>query len=235
MAVINPNTYVKLVHTELTPEHQLTFSSLSAQVNYFNNLAGLVLEDFTYQRKDNVIRYPQEFDKVEKYNYVIYKNSDYDDKYYFAYISDLKYINDNMTEIKIETDVFQTWQFDFIYKKSYVERKHVTDDVAGNYTLPESLAYGEYVNNFSYHYSLGQTYYMIQTTKALNGDDLSYGWFGGLPAGCGGYVAKSDYALNSLITEFNEEELSEAIQNVYVVPAKFVTTYSDDPLYPRRF
>ena len=38
MAVINPNTYVKLVHTELTPEHQLTFSSLSAQVNYFNNL-----------------------------------------------------------------------------------------------------------------------------------------------------------------------------------------------------
>lgn len=58
-----------------------------------------------------------------------YNTDDLDPKYYYAYIVDLKYINDNMTEIYIETDVFQTWQFDFTYLKSYVERKHVTDDI----------------------------------------------------------------------------------------------------------
>lgn len=168
MAIINPNTYVKLVHTELTPEHQLTFSDINAQKNYFDNLAGLVLEDFTYQRKDNIIRYPQEFDKVEKYNYVIYCNQDYDNKYYYAYITDLKYINDNMTEIKIETDVFQTWQFDFIYKKSFVERKHVTDDIAGNYTIREPVATGEFiVNNFDYTSFMNKIYYVIQATENL--------------------------------------------------------------------
>lgn len=60
----------------------------------------------------------------------MYMNQSYDiNRYYYAYIVDIKYINDNMTELKIETDVFQTWQFDFIYKKSFVERKHVTDDI----------------------------------------------------------------------------------------------------------
>lgn len=59
MAINPKNTYVKLVHTELTPEHQLTFSDVTAQKNYFDNLTGLVLEDFSYQRKDSIIRYPR--------------------------------------------------------------------------------------------------------------------------------------------------------------------------------
>lgn len=60
MATISPkDTYVKLVHTELTPEHQLTFADKTTQYNYFDNLTGLDLTDFSYQRKDNVIRYPR--------------------------------------------------------------------------------------------------------------------------------------------------------------------------------
>lgn len=59
MAINPKNTYVKLVHTELTPEHQLTFSSRANQTTYFSGLTGLVLDDFSYQRKDNVIRYPR--------------------------------------------------------------------------------------------------------------------------------------------------------------------------------
>ena len=59
MAINPKNTYVKLVHTELTPEHQLTFNGINTQKNYFNSLQGLVLDDFSYQRKDNVIRYPR--------------------------------------------------------------------------------------------------------------------------------------------------------------------------------
>ena len=100
---------------------------------------GLVLEDFTYQRRDNIIRYPRAFELCEQYNYVMYKNPDYKDKYYYAYITDMKYINDKMTEITIKTDVFQTWQFDFIYKESLVEREHVNNDTIGLHTIPENL------------------------------------------------------------------------------------------------
>ena len=44
-----------------------------------------------------------------------------------------------MTEITIETDVFQTWQFNINYKKMFVEREHVNDDTVGLHTVPENV------------------------------------------------------------------------------------------------
>ena len=40
----------------------------------------------------------------------------------------MRYINDNLTEVSIVTDVFQTWQFDLIFKQSFVEREIVSTD-----------------------------------------------------------------------------------------------------------
>lgn len=77
----------------------------------------------------------------------MYKNPDFKDKYYYAYITDMKFVNPNMTEITIKTDVFQTWQFDFIYKRSFVEREHVSNDTVGIHTVPENLELGEYICN----------------------------------------------------------------------------------------
>lgn len=59
--ITNPITYVKLIHTEFTTEHQLTFPTKQDQYTFFENLSGMVLyeNDFTYQRKDNIIRYPR--------------------------------------------------------------------------------------------------------------------------------------------------------------------------------
>lgn len=59
MAINPKNTYIKLVHVEITPEHQLTFADVSAQKTYFEGLTGLELEDFSYQRKDSTIRVPR--------------------------------------------------------------------------------------------------------------------------------------------------------------------------------
>lgn len=91
-----------------------------------------------------------------------------------------------MTEIKIETDVFQTWQFDFTYLKSFVERKHVTDDTRGKHTILENLEFGEYVNNFAYHYTLGSTqtesyYYLVQVDKLKDGTEKLFTPYGGIP------------------------------------------------------
>ena len=43
----------------------------------------------------------------------------------------MRYINDGMTEIAIQTDAFQTWQFDITFKQSFVEREmlSVSDDI----------------------------------------------------------------------------------------------------------
>jgi len=151
MAVITPNTDVILlkVPLEMDEVNQLTFASKTAQYNYFSSLPKYVIEegDFTYQRKDNTIRFPAQYDNILQYNYVMYKNTNYSDKWFYAYIVGIEYLNDNVTAIAIKTDVWQTWQFDLTYKPVFVEREHVNDDTVGLHTIPENLETGEYVNN----------------------------------------------------------------------------------------
>lgn len=61
----------------------------------------------------------------------MYQNENYSTKWFYAFIDNMKYINDSMTEISISTDVWQTWQFDLTFLESFVEREmcNVSDDV----------------------------------------------------------------------------------------------------------
>lgn len=145
MTAIAPSTdiYLLKLPIELDDENQLTFASASAQATYFQSLTKTSAEDTTYQRRDETIRYPAGIDTILQYNYVMYKNVNYSNtKWFYARITDMAYINDNMTAISIEEDTFQTWQFDLVYQQCYVEREHVNDDTIGLHTVPENLDTG---------------------------------------------------------------------------------------------
>ena len=130
--VVAPNTNIKLLKVPLTLDNknQITFSNATAQYNYFNSLPKLELENATYQRKDNVIRYPEHFDNLIDYNYCMYQNESYSNKWFYAYVTSMTYVNDNLTLIGIETDVWQTWQFDLTFHQSFIEREMI--DVASD-------------------------------------------------------------------------------------------------------
>lgn len=144
---ITPNTDIRLIKTPfgLNNKNQLTFSNVSAQSSYFLSLSHLEVDNCSYQRKDNIIRYSSHIDDIIEYNYVMYKNENYSDKWFYAFITNMEYINDNLTNITIKTDVWQTWQFDIIYKDSFVEREHVNSDEIGEHTIDENLNVGEVV------------------------------------------------------------------------------------------
>ena len=124
---ITPNTEIFLLKSPLTlsNKHQITFSSKQAQFEYFYSLPKLEVDSSSYQRKNEIIRYPAHIDTIINYNYCMYQNENYLDKWFYAFITGMRYINDGMTEISITTDVFQTWQFDLIYKQSFVEREMI--------------------------------------------------------------------------------------------------------------
>ena len=149
MAVITPQSdvYLLKVPLEINDINQLTFSNTTAQYNYFSSLPKLSVDNFTYQRKDGTLRYGANFDSLIQYNYVMYRNDAYSNKWFYAFITDMEYLNDNVTAITIKTDVWQTWQFDLTFKQTFVEREHVSDDTVGLHTVPEGLELGEYIQN----------------------------------------------------------------------------------------
>lgn len=169
MAVITPQSdvYLLKVPLEINDINQLTFSDATAQYNYFHSLPHLSVHDFTYQRKDNTIRYGANYDSLIEYNYVMYRNDAYSSKWFYAFIDGMEYLNDNVTAISISTDVWQTWQFSLNFKRTFVEREHVNNDGVGVNTIDEGLEVGEYMEN-------GLTpLYPNKTVTDANGDAIS--------------------------------------------------------------
>lgn len=145
---ITPETdvYLLKVPLEIDNKNQLTFQNKQEQIDYFLSLDYIDITGSKYQRKDGIIRYPAHIDSILDYNYVIYKNSNYSDKWFFAFVTNMRYINDAMTEISIVTDVWQTWQFDLEFKESFIEREmiNVAEDIPGANLIPEGLETGEF-------------------------------------------------------------------------------------------
>ena len=152
--VIIPNSDIILLKCplEIDEINQLTFSNATAQYNYFNSLPKIECSNATYQRKDEVVRFPTDpslegvtYDDLIQYNYCMYKNTAWDDKWFYAYIRSITFDNPGMSLIELETDVFQTWQFDITWKRCFVEREHVNNDTVGLHTVPENVETGEYI------------------------------------------------------------------------------------------
>ena len=166
MSAITPQTELKLLKCPIESDNrnQINFSNATAQYNYFNSLPKLEVDNFTYQRKDNVIRYPAHIDSILEYNYVMYQNENYTNKWFYAFITNMEYVNDNMTYITIKTDVYQTWQFNMQWKQSFTEREHVNDDYVGQHTIPEDIETGDFIVNS----------HTVDTNMDNIGSDLCY-------------------------------------------------------------
>ena len=72
-----------------------------------------------------------------EYNYCMYQNNNYTNKWFYAFITDMEFVNENTTKIHYELDVFQTWYFEINYLPSFIIREHVTNDTIGANTIDE--------------------------------------------------------------------------------------------------
>ena len=240
MSAITPDSYIKLVRFDVTKEHQITFTDLTAQTTYFQNLQGLELQASTYQRKDFKVRFPECIDDIENYNYLMYKNDSdstpnyYQDKYFYCYITDMEYINDNMTEITIKLDVFQTYQFDFIYKQCFIEREHSSTDIVGDNVVPEGLEKGEYIQNDIQTFDNFNDYcYMVQVSKDENANVLYGVNVNGIYFSGGFYVCMSYADVTALVQDYTTDvNLGyDSILNVFIVP--YNTTETSRVVQPK--
>lgn len=243
MAVITPQTdvYLLKVPLEINDINQLTFSNATAQYNYFNGLPKLSVDNFTYQRKDGTIRYGANFDSLLNYNYVMYRNDAYSNKWFYAYITGMEYLNDKCTAISIKTDVWQTWQFDLTYKPVLIDREHTNDDTVGANTLPEGLELGEMVCNgdvteFGVNIAgVGDWVIVVDVSMIENpGDNQTLSYTGDPPTQYVNSTPSGLYHLvlgvnqsvilgaNDLIDLYNEAGLGDAVKNVYILPRDLI-------------
>lgn len=228
MTAIAPQTdvYLLKVPLELDELNQLTFASKQAQFNYFNSLPKLEADNFTYQRKDGIIRFPALIDDILNYNYVMYRNEAYSDKWFYAFITDMVYVNDNVTNIAIKSDVWQCWQFDLTYKPTFVEREHTNDDSIGSNTVPENVEIGEPIINGNIEHIGPYAYgayrflitFMVSDKAPLSIVDPIPSQYNGIYSGYTLVGVENSEQADEIVKAYVDNTRADAIKNIFLVP-----------------
>lgn len=142
---------IRNVDIDSSYTHQYYFESELAQATFFSGKVFATLSNSTYQRKNsNTIHVPYEMDTIADCKYLRWKNTNYSNKWYYAFVVAIDYINPGVSQITYELDVYQTFLFNMVWKQSFVEREHTqrwTTDTKSNTipvlnTEPEGLEYG---------------------------------------------------------------------------------------------
>lgn len=171
----NPNSEVYLLNTPLVKndENTFVFDSKEEQFEFFQNYARKYSSWYstscTFVR-DGVIRVGKNIEQLYRYNYLMYKNSQYTAKWFYCFIDELVYVNARTTEIHFSTDVLQTWYFDWYVRSGFIERQTPLED---NYsTVADTPATGTLTLLESKSFNFVGSYFVF-CTNDITTDDCS--------------------------------------------------------------
>ena len=242
---ITPDTNIKLlkVPLEISNKNQLTFASKEDQYDYFISLPKIELSECNYQRKDNVIMFPAHIDSIIHYNYVMYQNDNYSNKWFYAFITNMQYENNGTTRITITTDVFQTWQFDLNWKQCFIEREmlSVTDDVAGANLIPEGLETGEFVIGGTADFTdeLTPLYVIAYLSSEITLEATTYHFTGGKYNGILNgimFIVGDDDMINDILFDINVTQgLGQNIMTVFTIPKFACSSAINNPVTGKNY
>lgn len=164
MAYIIPDSIIYIlsgVECDRDYNHVKWFNSRAEQQSYMLDHRIKTYDKCSYVR-DGVVMIDAWADDIYSANYMMFQNSAFSNKWFYAFITEIRYENNRTAEIHYTIDLWQTWWMDCKVGECFVEREHVLDDAIGHNTIPEGLEYGELIaskqsllTDFSYNVIYG--------------------------------------------------------------------------------
>lgn len=198
-------------------------------------------------RHQNVIRLPVCADYLYDCNYICWQNANFNNKWFYAFITKVDWININMCFVHYQIDIWNTWYFDgttsnrtargWSMERCFVEREHTNNDTVGSNIVPEGLETGEYVWNgypTMTHFSktgagtsnlrpafLTTMKITWNSPTSVTFDDFT-GWgyefiFGGLNV----YVCNDYDEAESIIYEASRQNKTDGLKAMFMCPNQF--------------
>lgn len=228
---MTPITSVKIcrnVPLDSTYKDTLDFASVSAQTSYFSGKAKQTFTNLTPVRLQNALRLPVNADSVYDCNYIMFQNANFNQKWFYAFITKINFVNVNMCEISFELDVMQTWMFDYTLKPSFVEREHINNDIIGANLVPENLETGDYVQMGAAYNSITSMPLLIvvATTFDNNGNWAPGQLYNKVYSGLKYYAWEVNDidALNNFLESVNNAGKADGIVSIFMMPKPFYGT-----------
>lgn len=147
---IEPNSKIYIlrdVPLDVTFDHTMWWPNKEAQTSGFLSKIKYRFTEQSYQRATkNSIRVEILCDRLYDCNYIMFQNTSFSNKWFYAFITNLNYLGNDVTEITYQIDPIQTWFFEFELAESFVIREHSETDGIGDNVMPEAVPMGDYIH-----------------------------------------------------------------------------------------
>lgn len=225
---IQPNSKIYLLHNvplDTTYDHTIYFADSVSQYNYFYGKVKHALSAQSYQRVNKgIARVGVSADDCYDCNYMMFQNTSFGHKWFYAYITSVEYVNNETAEIHFEIDPVQTWWFDFTIDYCFVEREHSYSDELFSNLVDENLDLGDYTAPWSDFYDMGQQNICLLTSKSSSGGGITG------HTRCNVYTplniirgisANDESSCQAVVDDFINNGLEDAIIAMYQYPSNF--------------
>lgn len=232
-----PTSNLRLLENiDITNDYINTFSFTSEgnQSSFFisKTKVGRVYNDFVFIRKDNSIKVPVNIESLWNVSYLMFQNSNFGVKWFYGFITDMKYLNDETTEIFFEIDVIQTWYFETEIKDSFIEREHVDDDTLFLHKVEENLSINQpIVRSHDLIEELEEKALVVASTFI---NDINYpDYFGHVVGGVYSSLAFTPWqevdflALGLFLDAVSQAGKTDGIQSIFYMPSHFLGTFTN--------
>lgn len=235
---IEPNSLIRLISNcplDNTYEHTLYWDSISEQTAYFESIAKHRLDKYSYQNyASGVMKVNLPAEQLYDCNYLMFQNTSFGSKWFYAFVKSVEYVNNVTTEIRYEMDVMQTWFFDYELGECFIDREHSATDTIGENTVPENLEKGPYIVTSQTQQLAGDLYVYFMATEAAEDAGIAVppSVIGGFPQPC--YVYKlgkvSEFTgsvISAIISWYSANGKNDSVIAIFTAPGNFVSTSED--------
>jgi hypothetical protein len=216
---------------------QLSFADKNEQYNYFRSKAIRVFTDFKYIREHRGVKVPVNAEEIGNACYLCFKNQA-SGKWYYAFVTQVIYINPETSLLNFEIDVYQTFLFDMVIRDCDISREHVANDDFKTNTVQEPVDVGDYVIaheevqvlgdlDSNYPFIILSAIDLLSDPGTLEEPKVTAaqgGVYGGLPSAVRAYLVEPNQWETSSITAIMEALssypwVSQSILAIYAVPS----------------
>ena len=230
MSYIEPNTNITVYrNTGLSPHYDNTlyFESEDAKDLYWAGASEYIAGTFNkcyYQRTNkNTIRLEAPIRQLYKCDYMRFKNLSYENKFYYAFVTAVNYVNNETTELEFVIDPIMTWMGTFVPKKCLVLRQHARRDRIGDSLTDEGVQLGDYIITHvdAYPASIGysETRIIIWVADETQSGTMS----GGVYSGAKSIICADADSANTEIERLVADNQADNIISIMMIPAYLAT------------
>lgn len=176
-----------------------------------------------------VVRVAIEADSILNANYMVFQNENFgNQKLFYAFVTKVEYVNNNVSNVYFELDVLQTWYFDYRLCPTFVERTHAISDTIGSHLEPEPVDVGEHTYSWVVKETVTSLLYILIAVIDTAGQATAGKMYGNIYGGARLFAYKPDDVdgVNSKIAEYIISP--DSIVSIYMCPQCLISATVPD-------